>query len=219
MTTMTISERNKANAQHSTGPKSDAGKARSSQNARSHGATAKPSATEVAEWLRVILNKDKVTPEDLNPRTHSGQCALELATAEARLAMTERSRRERREEDWHSKSLLLLVSEISKGLSVICGDEQRESGTHADAAETPEQRITAANERLALAVAAVDAQKHRVTWRYQSEAQARRRRALAQWGQALHEEAQDSARCRRARRGWKYRNEAKLQPKGDKGRQ
>jgi hypothetical protein len=37
MTPLKIEERNRANAQHSTGPKTDAGKAQSSQNARTHG--------------------------------------------------------------------------------------------------------------------------------------------------------------------------------------
>ena len=63
--------RNKANAQFSTGPKSIEGKARASQNARTHGATAKPDASEVTKWLKVILNKETLTEDDLRPISYS----------------------------------------------------------------------------------------------------------------------------------------------------
>lgn len=41
MNTPNLTDRNRNNAQHSTGPKSDAGKSRSAQNARKHGFTAR----------------------------------------------------------------------------------------------------------------------------------------------------------------------------------
>ena len=51
-----ILERNKRNAQHSTGPKSAGGKAIVAQNARRHGATAAANPAEIETWLRVILD-------------------------------------------------------------------------------------------------------------------------------------------------------------------
>ena len=55
-----------------------------SQNARRHGATARPDAETVTLWLKVILDRDTLTPDDLNPTNAAGQAALQLAKAEAR---------------------------------------------------------------------------------------------------------------------------------------
>lgn len=54
------------------------------QNARRHGATARPDAEMVALWLKVILGKDALSPDDLHPSDDAGQAALQLAQAEAR---------------------------------------------------------------------------------------------------------------------------------------
>jgi hypothetical protein len=51
-----ITERNRANASQSTGPKTAQGKAVVSRNTVQHGATAKPDPDTVAIWLRNILN-------------------------------------------------------------------------------------------------------------------------------------------------------------------
>lgn len=186
--TLSITRRNQANAQHSTGPKSQDGKARSSQNARAHGATAAPSPSHVAAWLRVILNKDTLEEHDLKPITHVGRCALELATAEARLAITEQARRDRREEDWQAKTLSSLVQEISKSLSIIYDDPPTGRG---QTFRSPEEVLLEglnAVERLTQALETVEADKHRLTWRYHREAHATRRRALNAWGSALKED-------------------------------
>lgn len=55
-----------------------------SQNARRHGATARPDAETVTLWLKVILDRDTLTPDDLNPTDAGGRAALQLAKAEAR---------------------------------------------------------------------------------------------------------------------------------------
>ena len=54
------------------------------QNARRHGATARPDPETVALWLQVILAKDALSPDDLHPSDDAGQAALQLAQAEAR---------------------------------------------------------------------------------------------------------------------------------------
>ena len=56
----------------------------SPQNARRHGATARPNPETVALWLKVILAKDALSPNDLHPSDAAGQAALQLAQAEAR---------------------------------------------------------------------------------------------------------------------------------------
>ena len=192
--TLSITRRNQANAQHSTGPKSEDGKARSSQNARAHGATAAPSPSHVAAWLRVILNKDTLEEHDLKPITRVGRCALELATAEARLAITEQARRDRGEEDWQAKTLTSLVREISKSLSIIYDDPPTGRGRKNRSPEEALLEGLNALERLKLAVDTVEADKHRLTWRYQGEAQAARRRALNAWGSALKEDYESRQR-------------------------
>lgn len=186
--TLSITRRNQANAQHSTGPKSEDGKARSSQNARAHGATAAPSPSHVAAWLRVILNKDTLEEHDLKPITRVGRCALELATAEARLAITEQARRDRGEEDWQAKTLGSLVRELSKNLSIICDGPPTGRGRKILSPEERQLEVFNAAERLKLAVDTVEADKHRLTWRYHREAHATRRRALNAWGSALKED-------------------------------
>lgn len=76
--------RNLANARRSTGPRSEKGKARAAQNARRHGATAEPPRELVACWLRIVLDRPWVDPDDLDPDDAMMACAMELAIAEAR---------------------------------------------------------------------------------------------------------------------------------------
>ena len=79
MTQAHIADRNRANAAKSTGPKTRAGKAASSKNARRHGATGAPDPRRVASWLSVILDRPQVTPRDLLPADAAGDLALTLA--------------------------------------------------------------------------------------------------------------------------------------------
>lgn len=73
----------------STGPKTAAGKTAVAGNALKHGATAAPPPEKVATWLSVILEKPELSPSDFLPVDETGRCALELALAEARLAVAE----------------------------------------------------------------------------------------------------------------------------------
>ena len=54
------------------------------QNARRHGATARPDPETVALWLMAILAKDELSTDDLTPTDAMGQAALQLAQAEAK---------------------------------------------------------------------------------------------------------------------------------------
>ena len=84
-----VATRNQENARKSTGPKTGAGKARASQNARRHGATAQPDPETVKLWLKIILNRATITPADITPEDPLGRAALRLAVAEARRTAAE----------------------------------------------------------------------------------------------------------------------------------
>ena len=49
--------RSEKKKRESTGPRTSAGKAISSQNARRHGLTARPDVGSVRQWFRIILNR------------------------------------------------------------------------------------------------------------------------------------------------------------------
>lgn len=87
MTSEHIALRNRANAQHSSGPQTQAGKAKVAQNARRHGLTSQPDPGSVTLWLRVILCQPDLSPDDYlkdDPRIFA---ALKLAEAEVRLRL------------------------------------------------------------------------------------------------------------------------------------
>jgi hypothetical protein len=94
MTPQQIAARNRANASHSTGPKTEAGKAVVSANALRQGATARLDMNSVSVWLSIILNRPDVTPRDLQPEDEKGYRALMLAKAEVRLAQVETAARD-----------------------------------------------------------------------------------------------------------------------------
>ncbi len=91
MTPEEIRRRNRANARHSTGPRTLAGKAIVAMNARRHGATAKPDRERVVTWLRIILDAPTLQSDDLLDRDERLNRALALAEAEARYATAERA--------------------------------------------------------------------------------------------------------------------------------
>ena len=84
MTTALKRQSNRKNARLSTGPKTAEGRRKSSQNARRHGLSAAPPATQILHHLRLILGDPMATPETA-AQTPRGAAALQLATAEGRL--------------------------------------------------------------------------------------------------------------------------------------
>lgn len=70
-------------SRRATGPKTAAGKAVSSQNARRHGLNAPPDEDLVTAWLNVILNSGGDTMEEANADYPRREAALRLAIAEA----------------------------------------------------------------------------------------------------------------------------------------
>ena len=67
-----------------TGPKTAAGKAVSSQNARRHGLNASPDAVTVTAWFNLILDNGEGAYEEPNADDPRRDAALRLAIAEAR---------------------------------------------------------------------------------------------------------------------------------------
>ena len=72
----------------STGPRTSAGKAISSQNARRHGLTAGPDVGSVRQWFRVILNRPDAKLQVGDVPTLAEILALSLARAEVQLRRT-----------------------------------------------------------------------------------------------------------------------------------
>ena len=74
-----------------TGPRTAAGKAISSQNARRHGLTAGPDVGSVRQWFRVILNRPDAKLQVGDVLTFAEIFALSLARAEVQLKRTHRA--------------------------------------------------------------------------------------------------------------------------------
>ena len=71
-----------------TGPRTSAGKAISSQNARRHGLTAGPDAGSVQQWFRIILNRSDAKLQVDDVLSLAEILALSLARAEVQLRCT-----------------------------------------------------------------------------------------------------------------------------------
>lgn len=84
MTTERQKKANLANAEKSTGPRSSAGRNRSSRNAHKHGLTATPLWEDVTKWFRIILGDPGAAPDPMD-REDRLRAALRLAEAEAQL--------------------------------------------------------------------------------------------------------------------------------------
>ena len=84
MTTERQKKANRTNAEKSTGPRSSAGRRRSSRNAHKHGLTAPPLWEDVTKWFRLILDDPDAAPDPME-REDRLRAALRLAEAEAQL--------------------------------------------------------------------------------------------------------------------------------------
>lgn len=189
MTRRDFSDRNRANAAKSTGPKTSRGKAASSQNARRHGATSAPDASSVLTWLSVILDRPHILPSDLMPMEEVGRIALNLAQAEARLANAEKA-----------------LAEFEAGEQSGGDDLNNIAGHILDAlsepSTTPQQHnsgiaILARIAKARLRDAAGQTRRHRLLVRYAREARSARSRAIRTWAAATsarrHEQPREVA--------------------------
>jgi hypothetical protein len=84
VTTQRQLKANRANAKKSTGPRSTAGRAQASGNARRHGLTTPLPWKDVLRWYRLITDDPQALPI-ANPGEHGGSAALHLAETEAHL--------------------------------------------------------------------------------------------------------------------------------------
>ncbi len=176
MTSERIAARNRANAQKSTGPKTAAGKAIVSGNARRHGATSRPDPESVATWLAIILDDPDILAGAPIPSDDRGFRALALAEAEARQVAAERALLEfERGEAEPSESL----QDLRQYAELIRED--------IDEGGLPERKVRSGY-GLLMRIAQWDLHEtqpggrhHRRLQRYLREARSRKRRALQAW--------------------------------------
>lgn len=173
MTLTHIADRNRANAAKSTGPKTRAGKAASAQNARRHGATGMPDASCVSLWLAVIIGRPEISHKDLMPSGESGQLALNLAIAEARLSAAEGALAASAGEDKQE-------GDDVHGLFKTALDAAFDTAIHISERKLIMDDITQLA-RLRLSQAKEHVRRQRLLARYAREARSARSRAIAAW--------------------------------------
>jgi hypothetical protein len=176
-----ITRRNKVNAQRSTGPKSERGKAVVAQNARRHGVTSKLDPTSVAAWLRIILDKRDLVPGDLMRDDRRTTWALALAEAEVRLCT--------------SREALDQFERGDAPLSETARELQLSAKDIADALQTEDMTVRLHSTGLSLlrritkditAETGRGGKRHRLLQRYAREARGQRNRAFKAWIQCLN---------------------------------
>ena len=186
MTSQGMSARNRANAKKSTGPRTAAGKATSAQNARSHGATAKPDPASIAPWLRVILNDPDLRPADLFAEDDHTLRALALAEAEVKVsaALTSLDRFERGDDPPSE-----VTREFREFVESITGELVEEAMTkrryRAGLSLLKRLENEISNETV------LEGKRHRLLMRYLREARSQRRKAFQAWLACLREETRE----------------------------
>ena len=186
MTSQGMSARNRANAQKSTGPRTAAGKATSAQNARSHGATAKPDPASIAPWLRVILDDPDLRPADLFTEDDHTLRALALAEAEVKVsaALTSLDRFERGDDPPSE-----VTREFQEFVESITGELVEEVMTkrryRAGLSLLKRLENEISNETV------LEGKRHRLLMRYLREARSQRRKAFQAWLACLREETRE----------------------------
>lgn len=186
MTSQGISARNRANARKSTGPRTAAGKATSAQNARSHGATAKPDPASIAPWLRVILDDPDLRLADLFAEDDRTLRALALAEAEVKVCAAQSSvaRFERGEEppSDDTREFRQCVASMTDEL-----EDKDMTKAHYRTGLSLRNRLG----RMIAQETEHDGRRHKLLRRYLREAQAQRRRAFQAWLALLEKETDD----------------------------
>lgn len=181
-----IAARNRANAGHSTGPRTARGKAVVAQNARRHGMTGRLDVEAVATRLRIILDSPGLEACDLPQETVLGQAALKLAEADVREHAAQRALNntvhERQREVVAFAPLKAALAEAIMGPDMSAEARRALRGFTMEVfkARLAELRALKEQERLLL--------------RYLREARAERRRAFAAWIAVLGENRGDEGR-------------------------
>ena len=188
MTTDKQTKANRANAQRSTGPQSQAGKAQVAGNAVRHGATGRPTASQVSDWFRVITNGSEYRRGSLMTNDDTTRLALRLADAEARLAAAEAALADLEAIDVH---------ELEADLNIVSAAALSQAIANADPSKptTPleQSTLTVADiEALTLQLSAVE-RRRRLLNRYVREARGQRKRAFRTWLAHLSGSAQNES--------------------------
>lgn len=182
MTTKKQAAANTANAQKSSGPKTAAGKAKSAQNATTHGLTGKPDWNLVTAFYRILLEDPAAWPNPLE-QDPARRATLTLAEALAGVRRAEEAERrylfERSDKTLRKMGSLQEVIEVMAELDLedmetldflIARqvDPWMQDGLRILKASSPKRptEVEKTLKRLA---------------RYRREATARRRKALEQW--------------------------------------
>ena len=174
MTTRPTKSQHQASAQPSTGT---AGKKPTpTQNAHRHGATARPDPETVALWLKVILGKDALSPDDLHPTDATGRAALQLAQAEAKRLAAELATDAAITPEPERGSELALFEEIYVHIEDLTfGDF-----LNAEGMREAQIRLKRAAKWMAK-LSGNDTRRLDLLIRYEREAQLARRKALDAW--------------------------------------
>lgn len=169
---------NRENAKRSSGPKSETGKRRVSQNARRHGLSTPPDDATLAHWLSIILDEPALEGHLL---TFDGQSrAASLADAEARLQRV-RETELRFLEDCHvldrgDAHLATRHELVTTSVKIFGWHKFDATGVLEKVKSEPE--VIKREEKIHLTEYS-DALRRLL--RYRREAECRRRRALKEW--------------------------------------
>jgi hypothetical protein len=173
-----IVRRNRANAAKSTGPHTRAGKAIVAQNARRHGATAKPDPDRVRLWLKVILAAPDLDLEAAKTSVSEGRSvlALALAEAEARFGLAEQALRN------------FVAGELARpGVIQVVPDDpgslrgRASAGGRGTQGQSRTRRHRDRGDKVLDEDLHPGGRRHRLLQRYLDEAQRRRAKAFSAW--------------------------------------
>lgn len=180
MTTSRYVERNRANAQKGTGPKTERGKAIIAGNAKRHGVMSRPEPKRVAIWLAIILDQPNMTLEDLLPDDEYGYRALALAEAEVRLATAEGALAALFHEE--PKTHTTWRELVQEGIGVMAlMDEVDAFAPLFERALWPSPQMSNGKDGPYTGKVTLFENRRRLLTRYAMEARSRRRRAFDNW--------------------------------------